>query len=113
MNLITAFRMASLAKRGDNEGVMKPAVKAGLLRGEIDPEDADFAPVQGVDVDEYARICKAIAHGGHTDEAGLRKVLADHGLESDTWKPIAETWNERIMRSQPVKNRYAATFLGD
>lgn len=113
MNLITGYRMARLAQQGDNEGVMKLAVKAGLLRSEIDPNDPDFAPVQGIDVDEYARICKAIAHGGHTDEAALHRVLTDHGVDPAGWKAIAETWNERVMRSQPVKTRYAVTFLGD
>jgi hypothetical protein len=80
---------------------------------EIDPNDPDFAPVDGVDIDQYAHICKDIVDAGQqTDETKFKAILAEHKIERSAWTPIAETWNERVMRNPKVKMRYTATFLG-
>jgi hypothetical protein len=80
---------------------------------EIDPNDPDFAPVEGVDVDQYARICKAIVDAGpQPDELKALPIVAEHGVDASRWTQIAEVWNERVLRSGPVKMRYSATFIG-
>ena len=84
-----------------------------LSGAEIDPSDPDFAPVDGVDVDEYAQICRSVVDaGGQQDEAAFNRKIAEHGIDPEKWKAIAEAWNERVMRSEKVKLRYSRTFLG-
>jgi hypothetical protein len=84
-----------------------------LAGATVDPSDPDFAPVDGVDVDKYAEICREIAHAGpQSDEQLALSIVGDHGVDPSKWGHIAEVWNERVMRSTPVKMRYAATFMG-
>jgi hypothetical protein len=79
---------------------------------EIDPNHPDFAPVEGVDVDQYARICKAIVNAGpQPDEEKALAIVAEHGVDASRWTQIGEVWNERVLRSGPVKMRYSATFI--
>jgi hypothetical protein len=79
---------------------------------EIDPNDPDFAPVDGVGVDDYARICRAIVDAGPgLDEAAMHAVVKAQGVEPAKWAHIGEVWNERVMRSNPVKLRYSAKFI--
>ena len=91
------------------EAVLEQAVEGA----DIDPKDPDFAPVDGVDVDQYAHICKDIVDvGQQADERKFEAILAEHKIERSAWTTIAETWNERVMRNPKVKMRYTATFLG-
>lgn len=93
---------------GAAESLMEQVVKGA----EIDPKDADFAPVEGVGVDEYATICKAIVNAGpQADEQKALVIVAEHGVDASKWTQIVEVWNERVMRSNPVKMRYSATFI--
>jgi len=79
---------------------------------EIDPDDPDFAPVEGVDVDQYARICKVIVNAcPQADEQRALGIVSEHGVDASRWMQIAEAWNERVRRSHAVKMRYSATFI--
>ena len=92
---------------------VEAALEQSVQGAEIDPDDPDFAPVDGVDVDQYAHICKDIVDAGQqTDESKFTAILAEHKIERSAWTTIAETWNERVMRNPKVKMRYTATFLG-
>lgn len=84
-----------------------------LAGAEVDPNDPDFAAVERVDVDAYARICRKIADAGpQSDEQLALSIVKEHGVDPTAWTRIAEVWNERVMRSYPVKIRYSATFMG-
>lgn len=93
---------------------MKLAVQAGLLGGEIDPNDPGFEPVQGVDVDRYAHICKKIVAANQQkklDQAGLDALLTGEGVDPAHWAEIANVWNERVMKNRSVKMRYSEIFI--
>jgi hypothetical protein len=84
-----------------------------LADAEIDPGDPDFAAVEGVDVDQYARICKQIVDTGpQVDEQTSLRIVGEHGVDPAKWVHIAEVWNERVLRSHPVKMRYSRIFMG-
>jgi hypothetical protein len=88
-------------------------LEQNLSNAQVDPTDPDFAPVEGVDVDRYAVICKKIVDAGpQTDEKLALSIVEEHGVDPSKWTQIAEVWNERVMRSHPVKMRYSAVFMG-
>ena len=100
------------AQSGDNLGAAELAYDAGLMPdAEIDPNDPDFAPVDGIDIDRYARICRAVVDAGTTTDEDLAEVLRGHDVDPSTWTRIAEIWNERVMRSAAVKMRYGKVFV--
>ena len=45
------------------------ALQAGLTPDTVDPNDPGFEPVEGVTLDQYAKLCKAVAGAGLKDEA--------------------------------------------
>jgi len=100
----------------DNAGATDAAerfMEQTLAGAKVDPNDPDFAAVEGVDVDDYARICRKIADAGQqSDERLALSIVKEHGVDPTKWTAIAEVWNERVMRSHPVKIRYSAVFMG-
>ena len=115
LDMVTGLRMRNMALKGDAQGAMRLAAKRGLMpHVEIDASDADFQPVQGVDLDEYARICASVnaSQRKHSfDQATLDRILAEHGHQPGDWTAIANVWNERVMRNPAIKGRYVETFL--
>src|SRR5262245_21078116 len=111
--MVTALRMSRRVMKGDSDGAMRLAAKHGLLpHVDIDASDPDFAPVQGVGIDEYARVCAAertsqLKH--QFDQAALERIMQEHGHQPADWTPIANTWNERAMRKKKVQARYVET----
>jgi hypothetical protein len=73
--------------------------------------DTDFAPVEGVDLETYTRVNKALVESGHRDEGPVLAFVAEQGLDPDTWKTVADTWTERILRSNDVKQRFGHLYL--
>jgi hypothetical protein len=74
--------------------------------------DDDFAPVEGVDLETYTRVNKALVEAGHRDEGPVPAFVAERGLDPATWKTVADTWTERILRSNEVKTRFGQLYLG-
>ena len=113
--LLLGLRASRKMKKGDQQGAMELAARAGLMNAEVDPSDPAFAPVKGVDVDRYAHVCRKLAAAnqqGHTDEASLNKLLSSEGINPADWTEIATAWNDRVMNNMAVKLRYSQTFLG-
>jgi len=85
-----------------------------LQRGDLPTTGPDFEPVQGIDVDHYARICKQLADAnqkGQTDKATLDGILTREGVDPAHWVDIANVWNDRVMNIMAVKMKYSETFL--
>jgi hypothetical protein len=105
-------KLDAIDQAGASETV-EAVLEQSVQGAQVDPNDPDFSPVEGVDIDQYAQICKEIVDGGQqTDEGKLKVILANHSIERSAWTPIADKWNQRIMRNPKVKMRYTATFLG-
>lgn len=73
--------------------------------------DPDFAPVEGVDLETYTRVNKGLVEAGHREEGPVLAYVAEQGLDPATWKTVAETWTERIVRSNDVKQRFGQLYL--
>lgn len=100
MGLLNLFKMYRQAKK--------------LERGDLPTTGPDFEPVQGVDVDHYARICKRLVAAnekGQTDQAALDQILSSEGVDPARWVEIADVWNDRVMKVLAVKTKYSETFL--
>jgi hypothetical protein len=85
-------------------------LQAGLTEGSFDPNDPAFAPIEGVDLDGYAKAVAAITKSGAGDEAEAAKVAEGAGIPSGKWKTVSDGWVARMRESRAVMNRYGVIY---
>lgn len=75
-----------------------------------DPNDPDFAPIQGISVDKYAEITAGLVKNG---VQGVDEVVAyaeSMGVPSGTWQEVQNGWVARMGQSEPVRLRYGNLY---
>jgi hypothetical protein len=70
-----------------------------------DPAGADFEPVAGVSLEEFATVSKGVAAHGY-DGSRLAEIAQSHGIDPARWESAAQGWNARIQASPPVAQRF-------
>jgi hypothetical protein len=83
---------------------------AGQTPGSFDASAPEFEPVQGIDLEKYAQLCKLITRESLPDEAAVDARLAGEGVPAGQWKAIAAEWNKRMGTHPAVMNQYAIMF---
>ena len=86
------------------------ALHAGLTEGSFDPNDPAFAPIEGVDLDGYAKAVAALTKAGAKDEAEAAKVAEANGIPAGKWKTVSDGWVARMRQSRAVMNRYGVIY---
>jgi hypothetical protein len=71
------------------------AAQAGLTEGTYDPNDPGFDPVEGVTLEQYAKLCKAVAGAGLKDEAEVDQWSQQQGLEAGQFKRVSDEFTKR------------------
>ncbi|HWW43698.1 MAG TPA: hypothetical protein VN180_01380 [Acidimicrobiia bacterium] len=85
-------------------------LQAGLTEGSFDPNDPAFAPIEGVDLDGYAKAVAAITKSGASNEAEAAKVAEGQGIPAGKWKTVSDGWVARMRESRAVMNRYGVIY---
>jgi hypothetical protein len=70
---------------------------------------ADFAPVAGVSLEQFATIFKGAAALSH-DDARLAEIAQSRGIDADRWELAAAAWNARIQSSPAVASRFSQLY---
>lgn len=76
------------------------AAAPGYLAG-----GADFEPVAGVSLEQFATVSKGVAAYGY-DGARLVEIARSHGIDAVSWESGAQGWNARIQASPAVAQRF-------
>jgi len=87
------------------------SMQAGLTPDSFDPNDPGFAPIDGVDLDAYAKGTAAIAKAGVSDEDetwGIGGATA--GKSGPEWKAINDGWVQRMKENRAVMNQYGLKY---
>ncbi len=84
-------------------------LQAGLTEGSFDPNDPAFAPIEGVDLDGYAKAVAAITKSG-AGEAEVDGVAESAGIPKGKWKTVSDGWVARMRESRAVMNRYGTLY---
>lgn len=66
---------------------------------------ADFEPIAGVSIEEFAAVSKGVAAFGY-DPTKLPEIAASKGIEAAAWQTAHQGWNERIRRNRAVAQRF-------
>jgi hypothetical protein len=86
------------------------AAQAGLTEGSFDPNDPAFAPIEGVDLDAYAKAVAAVMKAGATTEDDAAKAAEGAGIPQGKWKAVNDGWIARMQANRVVMNRYGVVF---
>lgn len=76
----------------------------------VDPDDPAFAPIDGVTVDQYARITALMTRQplGGPDEA--EAWLQEQGVAPGTWANVRTGWMNRMATNAAVRTRYGVIY---
>jgi hypothetical protein len=75
-----------------------------------EPGDAVWEPVEGIDLDEYARLCAGIVRLGIRGDGNVAAWVEGRGVQPGAWPTISAAWNRRMQTDQRVRERYARVF---
>lgn len=83
---------------------------AGLTEGSFDHGDPAFAPIEGVDLDGYAKAVAAITRSNAGSRDAVEKVAESVGVPAGKWKAVNDGWIARMRQNRAVMNRYGVIF---
>jgi hypothetical protein len=86
------------------------AAQAGLTEGTYDPNDPGFESVEGVSVEQYAKLCKSLAGAGLKDEAEVDQWAQQQGLQSGQFKRVNDEFTKRMGTNRALTNRFGMVY---
>ena len=86
------------------------AMQAGMTEGSFDPNDPGFEPVEGVTLEQYAKLCKAVAGAGLKDEAEVDTWAQQQGLQAGQFKRVNDEFTKRMGTNRALTNRFGMLY---
>jgi hypothetical protein len=86
------------------------AMQAGMTEGSYDANDPGFEPVEGVTLEQYAKLCKAVAGAGLKDEADVDTWAQQQGLQAGQFKRVNEEFTKRMGTNRALTNRFGMLY---
>ena len=86
------------------------AAFGGPSNAAVSADDPIFAPIEGISLEEYARIAKIGSNQGVTDEAGMIAVAAAEGHDGAAWTAAAKGWIERMGQNMAIGQTFRKHF---
>jgi hypothetical protein len=100
---MAAAQQAAYAAQAQQAGFAAQAQPA--VAGAGAAEGADFDPIAGVSIEQFAAVSKGVAAFGY-DPAKLPEIAASRGIAQADWQAAHQGWNERIKRNRAVAQRF-------
>jgi hypothetical protein len=76
----------------------------GMQPGGV-PAGADFEPISGVSLDQFAAVSKGVAAYNY-DQSKLVEIAAARGIPTFNWEDAHRGWNGRIKANPAVAQRF-------
>jgi hypothetical protein len=94
---------ASQEMQAQQQGIASGAVPA-------DASDPAFAPIEGVDIDTYARVTALIGKHMIMGPENVENFAAENGVPKGTWSQVMLGWQERIGKYPQVMQRFGVVM---
>lgn len=101
---VALAQQAALAQRAAALARVARAWEAALAGGSAQ-DGADFEPIAGVGLAQFAAVSRGIAAFGH-DQSKLGHVTASAGIPAHRWEIAARGWQDRIQGNHAVARRF-------
>ena len=72
--------------------------------------DPAFAPIEGVDLDAYAKATAAIAKAGAGTKEEAAKVAEGAGIPKGKWQAVSDGWVARMRESMAVRTQFGTLY---
>ncbi len=82
----------------------------GPSNAAVADNDPIWAPIEGIGLEEYARVAKIGSNQGVTDEAGMTAVATAQGLDATAWNTAAKGWIDRMGQNMAVGQKFRQHF---
>ncbi len=82
------------------------AAFGGPSNAAVAPDDPIFAPIEGISLEEYARIAKLGANQGVTDEAGMNAIAVAEGHDPAAWGAAVKGWVDRMGQNMAIGQNF-------
>lgn len=86
------------------------ALQAGLTPDTVDSNDPGFEPVEGVTLEQYAKLCKAVAGANLKDEAEVDRWAQQQGLQPGQFKRVSDEFTKRMGTNRALTNRFGMLY---
>lgn len=73
-------------------------------------DDPVWAPIDGITIEHYAWISKLSQQAGVTDEAGVRTVAEQNGINPDQYMSASAGWLARMQQDMAVGQKFRQLF---
>ncbi len=80
----------------------------GPSNAAVADDDPIWEPVEGVTLQDYARVAKAAQGKGVTDEAGMKVVAQENGFDPEAFARASQVWIQRMGQQMAVGQRFRA-----
>ena len=78
----------------------------GPSNAPVADDDPIFAPIEGISLQEYARLAKIAQGQGVTDEAGMAAIATAEGHDAAAWSAAAKGWIDRMGQNMAVGQKF-------
>ena len=73
-------------------------------------DDPAFAPIEGVDLESYAKATAAIAKAGVSSADDAAKVAEGTGIPAGKWAAVSDGWVARMRESMAVATQFGTLY---
>jgi hypothetical protein len=82
------------------------AAFGGPSNAAVADDDPIWNDVEGISLQDYAKVAKAAQNAGVTDEVGMAAVAEQQGFDGETFNRAAKVWIERMGQQMAVGQRF-------
>jgi len=74
--------------------------------------DQRFTEIDGLGLQAYVDVCRALVRDGADSAGRVRAVLAGYELTPERWALISQAWTARIRRDPDVRSEFRRLYSG-
>ena len=82
----------------------------GPSNAPVADDDPIFEPIDGITLQHYAWIGKLSANAGVTDEAGMKAIAEQNGINGDQFLAASTVWVQRMGQSMAVGQKFRSYY---
>lgn len=92
-------------------GMVDPAILGGPSTKPLAVDDPLLQPINGVALDQYARIVKGASGQGASDEAAVCAYAETQGVAAADFAAAMAGWNDRMKQSMVVGQQFNKVYM--
>ncbi len=86
------------------------AAFGGPSNAAVADDDPIWAPIEGIDLETYAKVAKKGANARVTDEAGMAAMAQAEGLDPAAWATAVKGWMDRMGQNMAVGQKFRSFY---